>query len=150
MSNRKISASRKKRTPTKPRQLSKTKNKPRKKPGPPPGHGGRPPLSSLGGEYVNTRIPREMLAAIDAWRLSQRRPRPGRPAAIRHLVGVALKLYGEPGTLPVPERIHAEDSLGDWSVDIPQETLDASTDESETTGEPKAAGKNTPDTKQEP
>jgi len=89
-----------------------------------------------------------MLVAIDAWRAKQP-GKPVRPEAIRRLIAAALKVYAGLGTLPAPERIHAEGSPGD-SVDIPQKMLDSSTDESESTGEPKAAAKKTPDAKQEP
>lgn len=83
-----------------------------------------------------------MLIATDAWRAKQP-GKPVRPGAIRRLIATALKVYAGPCTFLAPEHIHAEDG----SVDIPQKAPDSSTDESETTGEPKAAAKKTPDAK---
>ena len=59
----------------------------RKKPGPPPGTGGRPRLYS---ERIVLEIPRNQVTALDAWRLNRPKPHPGRPAAIRHLLDFAL------------------------------------------------------------
>jgi hypothetical protein len=59
----------------------------RKKPGPPPGTGRRLRLYS---ERIVLVIPRNQVTELDAWRLNQPKPRPGRPAAIRHLLDFAL------------------------------------------------------------
>jgi hypothetical protein len=59
----------------------------RKKPGPPPGTGGRPRLYS---ERIVLAIPRNQVTELDAWRLNQPKPHPNRPAAIRRLLDFAL------------------------------------------------------------
>jgi hypothetical protein len=178
MSNRKASSRRKKRQPTERTPISKAKN-PTKKKRPI----GRP---ALGAEYINTRVPKEMLIAIDdwrasqpdkpirieavrrlvalalhppkrkpaparvhttdiglhpdllaqidAWRMSRPKPQPERQAAIDHLITTALKLYATstPGNLPAPERIHAEGEPRDWAdaagipADAPQRPVDTS------------------------
>jgi hypothetical protein len=56
----------------------------RKKPGPPPGTGGRP------SERIVLVIPRNQVTELDAWRLNQPKPHPGRSTAIRHLLDFAL------------------------------------------------------------
>jgi hypothetical protein len=81
MSNRKASSRRKKRQPTERRPISKAKNPTRKK-----RPVGRP---ALGAEYINTRVPKEMLIAIDDWRASQP-DKPIRIEAVRRLVALAL------------------------------------------------------------
>jgi hypothetical protein len=67
-------------------RANKANNRTHKKSGKRPR--GRPPL---GAEYVNTRIPKDMLAAIDAWRAKQPgKPKPVRPEAVRRLIAIAL------------------------------------------------------------
>ncbi len=49
---------------------------------------GRPKLDT---EAVNVRMPREMIAELDAWIAAQSAPKPSRPEAVRALVAVALR-----------------------------------------------------------
>jgi hypothetical protein len=70
-------------------KLSKSKSSPqtpRKKPGPRPGHGGRPKAYS---ERVVVIIPQEQAAELDAW-IGQQPDKPIRPVAIRRLIAIAL------------------------------------------------------------
>ena len=68
-------------------QILPTMSATRKKPGPPPGTGGRRRLYS---ERIVLVIPRDQVTELDAWRLNQPKPHPGRAAAIRHFLDFAL------------------------------------------------------------
>jgi hypothetical protein len=106
MPNRKISNRRKKIHPIEHTAISKTKNPTDKKSAKRPR--GRPRLDA---EYVNTRIPKDMLTAIDAWRAKQPgRPKPVRPEAVRHFVALGLNP-------PKPSRRRRPD------VDLPSNLL---------------------------
>ena len=86
MSNRKKPRRGKGPQPIQRTTISRANNRTHKKSGKRPR--GRPPL---GAEYVNTRIPKDMLAAIDAWRAKQPgKPKPVRPEAVRRLIAIAL------------------------------------------------------------
>jgi hypothetical protein len=112
---------------------SPTTKKVKKKPGPAKGAGGRPRLYS---ERIVLVVPRAQITELDAWRLSQPKPHPGRPAAIRHLLDFALKLHRAPTptTTPAPERIHAEGSIKPgWPLGEP--TNNTASDDNEPSGD---------------
>ena len=85
----------------------------RKKPGPPAGTGGRPcPYS----ERIVLVIPRNQVTELDAWRLNQPKPHPGRSAAIRHLLDFALSSSSAKQRQQPPLRPNASTPKATWGA----------------------------------